>query len=56
MIYKYGSYRWSYHKQLGVKKLNKDGTENKKAGKGFWHVIDCFLRLSDEEKEKYKEQ
>lgn len=52
--YKFMGFYFEWHNYCGPSPLRKDGEIAKRIPKGFWDMVDKFVKLSDEEKESYK--
>lgn len=54
-IYEYKGYVFEFHKWCGPTPYKKDLSEPRKTiPAGFWDMISEFVKLTDEEKEKYQ--
>lgn len=54
-IFRYQGYYFEWHSYCGPCPLRKDGKVSAKIPTGFWEMIDAFISLSEEEKDKYRE-
>ncbi len=53
-VYRYKEFYFEWHSYLGPYPLNKDGEPSKRIPKGFWSIVDEFVKLSKEEQNIYK--
>ena len=52
--YRYKGYYFEWHRYGGPSPLKKNGDVRLNYPKGFWDMIEEFVKLSEEDKEKYR--